>query len=195
MKEEHPSWTRAKKPGPANWFAMACPFKGGPYYAFSFAQGGKLRSELYIDYTHGEAVSTLYSRLLARRERIEALYGTALSWEELPDRRASRVADYAEGDVANTDSHDHYIDWFFDSGHRLRRAIDAVAGEVAGGGALDMSCLVDLTSFGGPSEPPRATSWSGPLPVGSPAWVVTLRTSASERPTLRRRRVITGQSS
>ncbi|MDP8900327.1 MAG: DUF4268 domain-containing protein [Actinomycetota bacterium] len=133
VKEEHPSWTRAKKPGPANWFAMACPFKGGPYYAFSFAQGGKLRSELYIDYTDGDAVATLYSGLSARRERIEAIYGAPLSWEELPDRRASRVADYEEGDVANTDLHDRYIDWFFDSGHRLRQAIDGVVSELVRG--------------------------------------------------------------
>ena len=111
-------------------FAMACPFKGGPYYAVGFAQGGKIRSELYIDYTDGDAVATLFSKLLERRERIEAAYGAPLSWEELPDRRASRIADYAEGDVSNTELHDQYIDWFFDSGQRLRLAIDAVAGEI-----------------------------------------------------------------
>ncbi|MBI2710603.1 MAG: DUF4268 domain-containing protein [Actinobacteria bacterium] len=139
VREERPGWTRAKKPGSSNWFAMACPFKGGPYYAVSFAQGGKLRCELYIDYADGDAVAALYSNLLARRERIEAIYGTALSWEALPDRRASRIGDYTDGDVTNTDSHDQYIDWFFDSGRRLREAINDVAGEVVGGAALDMA--------------------------------------------------------
>lgn len=136
VKQERPTWTRAKKPGSSSWFAMACPFKGGPYYAFSFAQGGKIRSELYIDYPDGNAVASLYSSLLARRELIDTVYGSLLSWEELPDRRASRIADYAEGDVVDTESHDRYIDWFFDSGHRLRQAINAAAAEVSGSGAM-----------------------------------------------------------
>jgi len=133
VREERPGWTRAKKPGSANWFAMACPFKGGPYYAVSFAHGGKLRTELYVDYADGDAVRALYSRLLGHRERIETIYGGPLSWEELPDRRASRIADYTDGDVTDTDAHDRFIDWFFDSGARLRQAIDAVAPEVTAG--------------------------------------------------------------
>ena len=130
VREEQPAWTRARTPGSSNWFAMACPFKGGPYYACSFAQGGKIRSELYIDYTDPEAAEALFTTLVARREQIEKLYGAALSWEELPDRRASRVADYADGDVSQTESHDRFIDWFFESGARLRAAIEAVAAEV-----------------------------------------------------------------
>jgi Domain of unknown function (DUF4268) len=133
IRKDRPAWTRAKKPGSTSWFTMACPFKGGPQYAFSFAQGGKIRNELYIDYANSDAVALLYSSLLARRDRIEAVYGSPLSWEELPDRRASRIADYAEGDVADAESHDRYIDWFFESGHRLRQAIDAVAAEVSAG--------------------------------------------------------------
>lgn len=131
VREERPGWTRAKNPGSANWFEMACPFKGGPYYCFSFARGGKMRSELYIDYPDGDAVASLFSKLAGLRDRIEASYGTELSWEELPGGRASRIADYREGDVADTDAHDRYIDWFLDSGHRLRSAIDSVVDEVS----------------------------------------------------------------
>jgi hypothetical protein len=137
VREEHPGWTRANKPGTANWFSMPCPFKGGPNYSVSFAQGGKLRYELYIDYPDGDAVASLFASLSSRRHEIEAAYGGDLSWEELPDRRASRIAAYSEGDVAQTDSHDRYIDWFFDTGQRLRSAIDAVAAKVVKGTVLE----------------------------------------------------------
>ena len=52
VRERHPHWTNARATNPGNWFSMPCPFKGGPYYAVSFAQGDRIRSELYLDYTN-----------------------------------------------------------------------------------------------------------------------------------------------
>lgn len=130
VRVEHPDWTRAQKPGTANWFAMPCPFKGGPFYSFGFSQGGRLRTELYIDFVEPGRAGGLFDALNQRRDLIEARYGAPLSWEELPERRASRVGDYAAGDVLESGAHDRYIDWFFETGARLRRAIDAVAAEI-----------------------------------------------------------------
>lgn len=127
VRTEHPGWTRAQKPQPDNWMPFACPFKGGPYYSFNFPQGGGIRSELYIDYADGSQVEELYQGLLERKDLIEEHYGAPLSWEELPGRRASRIADYGEGDVTDVDSFDTYIDWFFGSGSRLRAAIENIA--------------------------------------------------------------------
>ena len=130
VSAEHPAWANASKPQAANGFPMACPFKGGPYYAFSFAAGGKLRSELYIDFGDAEANSELLASLEERREAIERVYGGSLSWEELKGKRACRIADYGDGDVADVAQHDAYIDWFFDRGARLRRAVETVAAEL-----------------------------------------------------------------
>lgn len=49
----------------------------------------------------------------------------AAPWEDLPNRRACRLADYTAGDVTDGDAFEQYIDWFFDTGTRLRAAIDA----------------------------------------------------------------------
>ena len=76
---------------------MPSPFKGGPYLSVSFAQGGKLRNELYIDFGDVERNSALFYSLAAQKKSIEAAYGGPLVWEELPNRRACRIADYREG--------------------------------------------------------------------------------------------------
>lgn len=124
VQVEHPTWTNARKPGQQNWFSMPCPFKGGPTYVTEFAAGGKLRSGLYLDYERdGEAVQLLYDFLWARKDQIEEAYGDPLSWEELPGRRASRIADYGVGDASRLDEHDDYIDWFFDTNPRIRTAL------------------------------------------------------------------------
>jgi hypothetical protein len=122
---ERPSWSNAKKPQAANWIQMPCPFKGLSYYSASFAQGGKLRNELYLDSDDPDQVIQIFNRLASKKGLIEATYGGPLVWEELPGKRACRIADYATGDVVNGDSFDQYIDWFFDSGDRLRAAINA----------------------------------------------------------------------
>jgi len=130
VRAEHPGWTNARKPQASNWLAMACPFKGGPYYAASFAQGGKLRTELYIDFGDAQANLALFEQLAARKDEIEAAYGGPLVWEELPARRACRIADYGDGEVSNGDQFDAYIDWFFDTGTRLRSALGAAAAKL-----------------------------------------------------------------
>ncbi len=87
VRIDHPTWTKAKKAGSGNWFAMPCPFKGGPYYAFSFGHGGKIRSEIYIDYAGPDRAADLFGALAERRADIERTYGRDLTWEELPERR------------------------------------------------------------------------------------------------------------
>jgi hypothetical protein len=127
VQAEHPGWTKARKPQTSNWLTMPCPFKGGPNYTISFAQGGKLRTELYIDFGDADANMALFEQLAAIKDDIEASYGAALVWEDLPGKQACRIADYGQGDVSNGDRFDEYIDWFFDTGTRLRTAIGAAA--------------------------------------------------------------------
>jgi hypothetical protein len=80
----------------------------------------------------------LFEQLAAMKDEIEASYGTPLVWEDLPGKRACRIADYGQGDVSNGDRFDEYgdrfdeyVDWFFDTGSRLRTAISAAAKRLA----------------------------------------------------------------
>ena len=127
---EHPDWTNAKTPQPRHVFALPAPFKSLSIYGNVFNKGGRINSEIYIDSADGSASAALYEALLARRAKIEEIYGANLEFQELPNRRASRIVEYREGTVHDTDRHEEFIDWFFDRGERLRKAINAVAEEI-----------------------------------------------------------------
>jgi len=68
-------------------------------YGMSFAQGGRVRVELYRDRTDQEWNKWLFDRLETERGKIEEEFGETLDWERLPDRRASRIAVYRVGSI------------------------------------------------------------------------------------------------
>lgn len=64
---------------------------GGLDFAY-VANRNDFRVDLYISRTDAETSKQIFGQLLANRSEIEAAFGGNLSWEELPERRASRVA-------------------------------------------------------------------------------------------------------
>jgi Domain of unknown function (DUF4268) len=125
VRQRHPSWTQMSTLPAQNFITLPAPIRG-TNYGLSFAAGGRLRSEFYIDLGSPE-MSTAQFEAIARQEAlIESLYGGPLSWERLPDRGAYRIADYSEGDVSKVEDYAFYIDWMIDAQERLRRAIGDV---------------------------------------------------------------------
>ncbi len=123
---DYPKWTRRRSVVRSdNWLDFPSGISG-TYFAASFAQGARLRHELYIDCGDADRNLALFKALEAQRDALENHYGRPLIFEALPDRRATRVADYLDGaDVSQSARHDEFIDWFFDAGERLRRAVAA----------------------------------------------------------------------
>jgi hypothetical protein len=128
LKAKHPGWSRARK-GPAeNWLSLPSPSKGGwSSYTVSLPRGPdgqQLRCELYIDSLNPAEVERRFGELYEHRDAIEATFGSALAWEALEGRRASRIAAYGAGDITEVDKHDEYLDWFLSNFERLRAALD-----------------------------------------------------------------------
>lgn len=128
IRADHPSWTRARRPGGDNWLSLGAAFPGA-IYSLVFSRKG-IRSELYIDDPDPRRVETIYEALHRRKPRIEEIYGAELSWEKLASSRASRVAAYTEGDILLEERHGEFMAWFLDAQVRLRRAIEAVLPEL-----------------------------------------------------------------
>ena len=129
---ERPGWTKARKPGADNWLDMPSAFKGvGARYSLNFPKGSQLRHELYIDNGDADTNLAVLSALQREQAAIEAAFGGPLSWEPLEGRRGCRVAAYGTGDVADVEAHDAYIDWFIDTGTRMRAALEPYAGALS----------------------------------------------------------------
>lgn len=122
IHDEHPGWTNARKPGPANWTSLLW-FTPGVGFNVSFRNQQRISAEVYLDTGDEEGSLALYKKLEAARPTIEEAFGGELSWEELESKRACRIAAYRPGEVTRTDEYDIYIDWFVDAYRRLRNAV------------------------------------------------------------------------
>lgn len=125
LAERHPEWKGARRPQPRGWLDFRSPIPSVRINP-GFAQGDRLRHELYIDTGDADRNLVLFNAFRDRREAVEGAYGAELDFEELPERRASRIAEYREGHVSESERWDEFIDWLIDRGERMRRAIEVV---------------------------------------------------------------------
>jgi len=122
VRARHPEWTRMSMLPAQNFITLPAPMRG-THYELSFAAGGRLRSAFLIDLGSPEASTAQFEVIQAQQATIERIYGSSLSWEQLPDRGAYRIADYSEGDITRTEDYAFYIDWMIDAQERLRAAL------------------------------------------------------------------------
>jgi hypothetical protein len=102
---------RLPDPGvPVGWFAV------------SFARGGRLRAEFYIDSDEKDRNKRAFDAFLDQRDAVEKAFGEKLSWERLNNRRASRIAAYREGSITSEEL-TTLIDWAAEALLRLRLAV------------------------------------------------------------------------
>jgi Domain of unknown function (DUF4268) len=80
----------------ANW--MSWRYRPGLSFA-AVVLKDECRVEIYIDYGDGsgDRSTQIFEALKARRDAIEARFGEALEWQELPEGRACRICRYFEG--------------------------------------------------------------------------------------------------
>jgi Domain of unknown function (DUF4268) len=122
VRVEHPTWTRARVPTNANWMIMPSPVRA-TWIGVNFTRGSRIRTELYVDGGDSALNNAVFETLMSYREQLEAAIGQTLSWEDLPNRRACRISLYQPGKVVTTEHADAHIDWFIDTGTRLRAAL------------------------------------------------------------------------
>lgn len=129
VNDKHPQWTKRTAENlwrQRNWIEMPSVVPEA-VFSLSFTGDGRLRHELYIDSGDEGASTAAYACLEHERERLEAGYGRSLEFEPMPERRASRIADYKEGNIFEKHRYDEFVDWFVDTGERWRGALAAVA--------------------------------------------------------------------
>lgn len=107
-------FTNARVGLPQNWYTFRSGVPGVDY-GTSFAQGGRARAEIYIDFGDAETNKAFFDRLYAQRDLLGGSFGEPLSWERLDERRASRVAVYCSGSIdANAEDLSRIRAWAID---------------------------------------------------------------------------------
>ncbi|GAV31067.1 hypothetical protein emb_1d0303 [Coriobacteriaceae bacterium EMTCatB1] len=97
LRERH-KFTKSHIAQPQNWASFASGVSGITYAAV-FAQGDRVRVELYIDQGDAQRNKEIFDGLLLKQHEIEKELGEELSWERLDDKRASRIAVYRDGSI------------------------------------------------------------------------------------------------
>lgn len=122
LREKH-RFTGARVAQPQNWYLFPSGVQG-VNYGTSFAQGGRVRAELYIDQGDAERNKALFDLLLGQKGEIEREFQEALEWERLDVRRASRIAAYREGTIEQSEEKLAEIrSWAIDRLLRLKRIL------------------------------------------------------------------------
>jgi hypothetical protein len=110
LREKH-KFTNARAAQPQSWYSFSAGTKGFSW-TFSFAAGGRVRAELYIDTPDPERNEQILDELMKERTEIERLFGSGLEWERLDDRRACRIASYRDGSIEDSaDMCDEILKW------------------------------------------------------------------------------------
>lgn len=131
LREKH-KFTGARVGQPQNWYSFSSGISGFLYSA-SFAQGNRVRAEIYIDTGDAEKNKAVFDSLKADKTSIEEEFGEALSWERLDDKRASRVANYRDGSINDNENQlEETQNWLIDNllkfkrvfTDRVKRALD-----------------------------------------------------------------------
>jgi hypothetical protein len=97
LREKH-HFTGARVGQAQNWYSFTSGINGF-YYGTSFAQGGRIRVEIYVDLGNLDWNKATFDALFSQRDAIESKFGEPLEWERLDNKRASRIAVYREGTI------------------------------------------------------------------------------------------------
>lgn len=134
LRDKH-HFTNARVGLPQNWYSFRSGVPGVDY-STSFAQGGRVRAEAYIDFGEADPNKSLFDRLQNQRDALERAFGEPLSWERLDERRASRVAVYCPGSIdADQEELARLRAWAIDRLLKFRSVFGPKVRELLGQGA------------------------------------------------------------
>ncbi len=109
LREKH-KFTNSKVARPQNWCAFSAGITGCKY-SVVFNKARRMQVELYIDGNSPIWTKAVFDVLLQDRQAIENEIGSALDWQRLDHRRASRVVLVWPDDVTLDGNHHAMLTW------------------------------------------------------------------------------------
>lgn len=107
------SW---KKALPQNWMNVSIGSSRAAVVLYANSVRPRVGCALYI----GDD-KQLFADLYSQREQIEAELGVVLEWQELPDKKASRIVVFENGDFRDEEESPHLVEWLVEMADRFAR--------------------------------------------------------------------------
>lgn len=124
IEKDKLGWTNARADHKDSWLNLKSGISG-LHYSLNFSKQG-LRSELYFGTSDNQLNSDRFEFIKQSSEQFESSYGSPLTWEDLPGKKACRIADYLPGcSIKDVEKWDEYIDWFIARNKKMRLAVQA----------------------------------------------------------------------
>lgn len=98
LRTKH-NFTNARAGQPQNWYSFASDNSRIYKYGTSFANGDRVRAEIYFDCGDKVKNEQLFDCLRSHDKAIENDFGSKLIWERLDEKRACRIAAYHDGSI------------------------------------------------------------------------------------------------
>lgn len=113
---------RGRTPSTSSWMSFGIGFSNFSLGA-SYTRDGRFRVELYIDTGIKETTKDAFAALKESQGTVEEVVGEPMAWDELPDRRASRIYIAREGTIDDSQElHREYIAWALERLGRIKKA-------------------------------------------------------------------------
>jgi hypothetical protein len=108
-----------RRPNKDHWFEFPIGRAGVSISTtISISRFRRIGAELYL---HRDPLKAGFRQLLAQKEQIEQEFGEPLEWQELPTKKASRVAIYKQGvDPSSPAAYEELHGWMLDRMRRFR---------------------------------------------------------------------------
>lgn len=129
LREQH-KFTNARVGQPQNWYSFASGVSSVTY-GVSFAQGGEVRAEVYIDTEDAEENKAMFDALEKDKRAIEGQFGEPLRWERLDHRRACRVAVYRRGTIEDSEQLGEIKTWAVERLLKLKKVFGSRIADLA----------------------------------------------------------------
>jgi hypothetical protein len=125
-------FTKARAAQPQSWYSFRSENSKLFTYMASFAQGARVRVEVYIDTGNKIWNKALFDVLNSQKAEIEQAYGHPLSWERLDAKRACRVAVYRDGSIdLDTEQLEEIRNWIETELRRIKQVFPAFVASAA----------------------------------------------------------------